>query len=136
MYCLIFSGKILLWAERSKTAAVHREALGCTQLNMFLWLVDIAQLKLKNKKNWKTFVCTLSLMPVNISHQLYEFQWHTPVTTTVLLSFTYKLKQFYLCIGRLRFVLTTSSSDNSRPWMLLFSRTVNWCFFPLIWLKR
>lgn len=32
--------------------------------------------------------------------------------------------------------LTTSSSESSRPCILLFSLTACWCFFPLMWLKR
>lgn len=33
-------------------------------------------------------------------------------------------------------VRTTSSSESSRPWMLLPSRTACWCLLPLVWLNR
>lgn len=38
--------------------------------------------------------------------------------------------------GGVREVRTTSSSDSSRPWMLLLSRTACWCLLPLVWLNR
>lgn len=37
------------------------------------------------------------------------------------------------CVWEIR---TTSSSESSRPWMLLLSRTVCWCLLPLVWLNR
>lgn len=33
-------------------------------------------------------------------------------------------------------IRTTSSSESSRPWMLLLSRTACWCLLPLVWLNR
>lgn len=39
-------------------------------------------------------------------------------------------------IGKNITKLTTSSSESSRPCILLFSLTACWCFFPLMWLKR
>lgn len=37
------------------------------------------------------------------------------------------------CVCAIR---TTSSSESSRPWMLLLSRTACWCLLPLVWLNR
>lgn len=37
---------------------------------------------------------------------------------------------------RVREVCTTSSSDSSRPWILLLSRTACWCLLPLVWLNK
>lgn len=34
------------------------------------------------------------------------------------------------------YIRTTSSSESSRPWMLLLSRTACWCLLPLVWLNR
>lgn len=43
----------------------------------------------------------------------------------------------YLSIsGKTLAVRTTSSSESSRPWMLLVSLTACWCLLPLVWLYR
>lgn len=41
-----------------------------------------------------------------------------------------------VCVYRVCALRTTSSSESSRPWMLLLSRTACWCLLPLVWLNR